>query len=141
LLDRFLDDATELDVDAICDGEQVVIGGLMEHIEQAGIHSGDSACSLPPYTVPAHIQDEIRRQTEAMAFALKVRGLMNVQFAVKGEDIYVLEVNPRASRTAPFVSKAIGAPLAKVAARVMAGTSLAAQNFTKEILPEHVSVK
>jgi carbamoyl-phosphate synthase large subunit len=130
-----------LDVDAICDGDQVVIGGIMEHIEQAGIHSGDSACSLPPYTVPAHIQDEIRRQTVAMAVALKVRGLMNVQFAVKGEDIYVLEVNPRASRTVPFVSKAIGEPLAKIAARVMAGRKLAEQKFTKEIIPSHVSVK
>jgi len=141
LLDRFLDDAIELDVDAICDGDRVVIGAIMEHIEQAGIHSGDSACSLPPYTVPAHIQDEIRRQTEAMAFALKVRGLMNVQFAVKGEDIYVLEVNPRASRTVPFVSKAIGEPLAKIAARVMAGRKLEAQGFIKEIIPKHVSVK
>ena len=141
LLDRFLDDAIELDVDAICDGERVVIGAIMEHIEQAGIHSGDSACSLPPYTVPAHIQDEIRRQTEAMAFALKVRGLMNVQFAVKGEDIYVLEVNPRASRTVPFVSKAIGHPLAKIAARVMAGQTLETQGFIKEIIPDHVSVK
>lgn len=141
LLDRFLDDATELDVDAICDGEQVVIGGIMEHIEQAGIHSGDSACSLPPYSVPAHIQDEIRRQTVAMAQALKVRGLMNVQFAVQGEDIYVLEVNPRASRTVPFVSKAIGEPLAKIAARVMAGNSLANQQFENEVIPKHVSVK
>ncbi|MDA3807728.1 MAG: carbamoyl-phosphate synthase large subunit, partial [Thiomicrorhabdus sp.] len=115
LLDRFLDDAIELDVDAICDGEQVVIGGIMEHIEQAGIHSGDSACSLPPYSISEEIQDRIRDQVTKMAFALGVVGLMNTQFAVKGDDIYVLEVNPRASRTVPFVSKAIGHPLAMIA--------------------------
>lgn len=141
LLDRFLDDAVELDVDAICDGEQVVIGGVMEHIEQAGIHSGDSACSLPPYSIPMHIQDEIRVQVAKMAKALNVVGLMNTQFAVKGEDIYVLEVNPRASRTVPFVSKAIGKPLAKIAARCMVGQKLSEQEFTKEIRPEHFSVK
>ncbi len=141
LLDRFLDDAVELDVDAVSDGEQVVIGGVMEHIEQAGIHSGDSACSLPPYSIPMHIQDEIRSQVEKMAKALSVVGLMNTQFAVKGEEIYVLEVNPRASRTVPFVSKAIGHPLAKIAARCMVGQKLADQNFLKEIRPTHFSVK
>ncbi|GAB6034653.1 carbamoyl-phosphate synthase large subunit [Galenea microaerophila] len=141
LLDRFLDDAIELDVDAICDGEKVVIGGVMEHIEQAGIHSGDSACSLPPYSIPAHIQDEIRDQVSKMAKALDVVGLMNTQFAVKGDDIYVLEVNPRASRTVPFVSKAIGYPLAKIAARCMAGKKLEDQGFTEEVKPDYFSVK
>jgi carbamoyl-phosphate synthase large subunit len=141
LLDRFLDDAIELDVDAVCDGEDVVVGGVMEHIEQAGIHSGDSACSLPPYSVPMHIQDEIRNQVVKMAKALNVVGLMNTQFAVKGEDIYVLEVNPRASRTVPFVSKAMGQPLAKIAARCMVGKKLKDQGFTQEIVPEHFSVK
>lgn len=141
LLDRFLDDAVELDVDAICDGEQVVIGGLMEHIEQAGIHSGDSACSLPPYSISQKIQDEIREQVAKMAKALNVVGLMNTQFAVKGEDIYVLEVNPRASRTVPFVSKAIGRPLAKIAARCMVGQTLAQQGFEVEVMPKHYSVK
>ena len=141
LLDRFLDDAVELDVDAVCDGEQVVIGGIMEHIEQAGIHSGDSACSLPPYSIADDVQDEIRIQVEKMAKALGVVGLMNTQFAVKGDDIYVLEVNPRASRTVPFVSKAIGQPLAKIAARCMVGQKLADQGFTKEIKPTHYSVK
>lgn len=141
LLDRFLDDAIELDVDAVCDGEQVVIGGVMEHIEQAGIHSGDSACSLPPYSIPMHIQDEIRNQVEKMALGLNVVGLMNTQFAVKGEDIYVLEVNPRASRTVPFVSKAIGSPLAKIAARCMVGQKLISQNFVKEVRPTYFSVK
>ncbi|KUJ74973.1 carbamoyl phosphate synthase large subunit [Thiomicrospira sp. XS5] len=141
LLDRFLDDAVELDVDAVSDGEQVVIGGVMEHIEQAGIHSGDSACSLPPYSIPMHIQDEIRSQVEKMAKALSVVGLMNTQFAVKGDEIYVLEVNPRASRTVPFVSKAIGHPLAKIAARCMVGQKLADQKFVKEVRPTHFSVK
>lgn len=141
LLDRFLDDAIELDVDAICDGEQVVIGGIMEHIEQAGIHSGDSACSLPPYSISEEIQDRIREQVTKMAFALGVVGLMNTQFAVKGDDIYVLEVNPRASRTVPFVSKAIGHPLAMIAARCMVGKSLETQGFTKEISPVHYFVK
>ncbi|MDX1796223.1 MAG: carbamoyl-phosphate synthase large subunit, partial [Hydrogenovibrio sp.] len=141
LLDRFLDDAVELDVDAVCDGEQVVIGGVMEHIEQAGIHSGDSACSLPPYSIPMHIQDEIRTQVAKMAKALNVVGLMNTQFAVKGEEIYVLEVNPRASRTVPFVSKSIGQPLAKIAARCMVGQKLEAQGFTQEIRPDYFSVK
>ncbi|WP_321322938.1 carbamoyl-phosphate synthase large subunit [Thiomicrorhabdus sp.] len=141
LLDRFLDDAVELDVDAICDGEQVVIGGIMEHIEQAGIHSGDSACSLPPYSISDEVQDRIRIQVEKMAYALGVVGLMNTQFAVKGDDIYVLEVNPRASRTVPFVSKAIGHPLAKIAARCMVGQKLKDQGFTSEVKPEHYSVK
>ncbi|MES2406370.1 MAG: carbamoyl-phosphate synthase large subunit [Pseudomonadota bacterium] len=141
LLDRFLNDAIEVDVDAISDGEQVLIGGIMEHIEQAGVHSGDSACSLPPYSLSAEIQDEIRRQTVAMARALNVVGLMNVQFALQGDTVYVLEVNPRASRTVPFVSKATGIQLAKVAARCMAGRSLAEQGIEKEVVPPYFSVK
>ncbi len=141
LIDKFLDDATEVDVDAIADGERVVIGGIMEHIERAGVHSGDSACSIPPRTLLPAVQAEIRRQAVALATALKVRGLMNVQFAVKGEDVYILEVNPRASRTVPFVSKAIGVSLAKLAARVMAGRRLDELGFTEEIVPPHVSVK
>ena len=141
LLDRFLDDAIELDVDAVCDGEIVVIGAVMEHIEQAGIHSGDSACSLPPYSVSMKIQDEIRDQVTKMAHALGVVGLMNTQFAVQGEEIYVLEVNPRASRTVPFVSKAMGQPLAKIAARCMVGQKLTQQKFTEEVKPLHFSVK
>ena len=141
LLDRFLNDAIEVDVDALSDGEQVVIGGIMQHIEQAGVHSGDSACSLPPYSLSKDVQDEMRRQTVAMAKALKVVGLMNVQFAIQGDTVYVLEVNPRASRTVPYVSKAIGAPLAKIAARAMAGISLKSQAFVKEIIPPYFSVK
>ena len=141
LLDRFLDDAVEVDVDAICDGENVFIGGLMEHIEQAGVHSGDSACSLPPYTLSKEIQQEMCRQVEAMARELKVIGLMNTQFAIKGEDIYILEVNPRASRTVPFVSKATNVPLAKVAARCMVGQSLVSQGCVEQIVPDFVSVK
>ena len=141
LLDRFLNDAIEVDVDALSDGEQVVIGGIMQHIEQAGVHSGDSACSLPPYSLSKDVQDELRRQTVAMAKALKVVGLMNVQFAIQGDTVYVLEVNPRASRTVPYVSKAIGAPLAKIAARAMAGISLKSQAFEKEIIPPYFSVK
>ncbi|MEF3076418.1 carbamoyl-phosphate synthase large subunit [Methylobacter sp. Wu1] len=141
LLDRFLDDAVEMDVDAIYDGERVLIGGLMEHIEQAGIHSGDSACSLPPYDLAPEIQDKLREQVAKMAEALGVRGLMNTQFAIQGEDIYVLEVNPRASRTAPFVSKATGYPLAKIAARCMVGQSLAQQGITEERIPSYYSVK
>ncbi len=141
LLDRFLDDAVEMDVDAIYDGETVLIGGLMEHIEQAGVHSGDSACSLPPYDLPVELQDKLRQQVAVMAEALGVRGLMNVQFAIQGEEIYVLEVNPRASRTSPFVSKATGYPLAKIAARVMVGKSLKEQNATEERIPEYFSVK
>ena len=141
LLDRFLDDAVEVDVDAICDGTDVLIGGIMEHIEQAGVHSGDSACSLPPFTLPADIQDELRRQTGDMARALRVVGLMNVQFAIKGSDIYVLEVNPRASRTAPFVSKATGLSLARIAALCMVGISLAEQGVGTEVVPPYYSVK
>jgi carbamoyl-phosphate synthase large subunit len=145
LLDRFLNDATEVDVDALSDGKQVIIGGIMEHIEQAGVHSGDSACSLPPYTLSPAIQNEMRRQTELMAKALNVCGLMNVQFAIQGQGenavVYVLEVNPRASRTVPFVSKACGLPLAKIAARCMAGRSLADQGVTREIVPPYYSVK
>ena len=145
LLDRFLNDAIEVDVDCVSDGREVVIGGLMEHIEQAGVHSGDSACSLPPYSLSADVQNEIRRQTVAMAKALRVIGLMNVQFAVtkeQGKDVvYVLEVNPRASRTAPFVSKATGLPFAKIAARCMAGQSLSSQGITKEVVPPYFSVK
>jgi carbamoyl-phosphate synthase large subunit len=141
LLDRFLNDAIEIDVDAICDGKHVLIGGIMEHIEQAGVHSGDSACSLPPYSLSAEIQDEIRRQTVAMARALNVVGLMNVQFALQGDTVYVLEVNPRASRTVPFVSKATGIQLAKVAARCMAGRNLVEQGLEKEVVPPYFSVK
>jgi carbamoyl-phosphate synthase large subunit len=141
LIDKFLDDAIEVDVDAVSDGHMVVIGGIMEHIELAGVHSGDSACSLPPRSLSADIQTEIRRQTVALANELRVIGLMNVQFAVKDDIVYVLEVNPRASRTVPFVSKAIGAPLAKIAARVMAGMTLQEIGFTEEIIPPHVSVK
>ncbi len=141
LLDRFLDDAVEMDVDAIYDGETVLIGGLMEHIEQAGVHSGDSACSIPPYDLAEHLQDQLREQVARMAEALGVRGLMNTQFAIQGETIYVLEVNPRASRTAPFVSKATGYPLAKIAALCMAGISLKEQGYTKECIPSYFSVK
>ena len=154
LLDRFLDDAIEVDVDCISDGEAVMIGGIMEHIEQAGVHSGDSACSLPPYTLPAALQDELRRQTTLMAKALKVVGLMNVQFAIQGSVsghgegavVYVLEVNPRASRTVPYVSKATGQQLAKIAARCMAGQTLASQvgrdgRPPREVIPPYFSIK
>ncbi|MBT3010235.1 MAG: carbamoyl-phosphate synthase large subunit [Candidatus Thiodiazotropha sp. (ex Lucina aurantia)] len=141
LLDRFLDDAIEVDIDAISDGKEVLIGGIMEHIEQAGVHSGDSACSLPPYTLSAAVQDRMREQMRKMALELKVIGLMNAQFAIKDDMIYLLEVNPRASRTVPFVSKATGVQLAKVAARCMAGTSLKDQGITKEVIPENYFVK
>ncbi len=141
LIDRFLEDAIEVDVDCISDGETTVIGAIMEHIEEAGIHSGDSACVTPTFSLSKKILDEISAATKAMARELKVRGLMNVQFAVKGDDVYVLEVNPRASRTVPFVSKAIGFPLAKLAAKVMAGKSLRELGFTREIVPKHFSVK
>ncbi|MEJ2345433.1 MAG: carbamoyl-phosphate synthase large subunit [Gammaproteobacteria bacterium] len=141
LLDRFLDDAVEVDVDAICDGTDVVIGGIMEHIEQAGVHSGDSACSLPPYTLSKEVQDELREQVRKMAMELKVVGLMNTQFAIQDERVYILEVNPRASRTVPFVSKTIGVALAKIAARCMAGRSLRDQGFTEERVPAYFSVK
>jgi len=141
LLDRFLNDAIEIDVDCLCDGQQVFIGGVMEHIEQAGVHSGDSACSLPPFSLSTEMTTEIKRQTALMARALNVSGLMNVQFAVQKGDVYVLEVNPRASRTVPFVSKATGLQLAKIAARAMAGQSLASQGITKEVVPHYFSVK
>jgi carbamoyl-phosphate synthase large subunit len=146
LLDRFLNDAIEVDVDAICDGSEVLIGGIMEHIEQAGVHSGDSACSLPPYSLSPALQDELRRQTVEMARGLAVVGLMNVQFAIQGSEedgqvVYVLEVNPRASRTVPYVSKATGRPLAKIAARCMVGRSLAAQGVSGEVVPPYYSVK
>jgi carbamoyl-phosphate synthase large subunit len=141
LLDRFLNDATEVDVDAVSDGTRVVIGGIMEHVEEAGVHSGDSACSLPPFSLRPEVQDEIARQTIALARALDVVGLMNVQFAIQGETIYVLEVNPRASRTVPFVSKATGVPLAKVAARCMAGKTLSEQNVPDKLVPPYYSVK
>ncbi|MBV8901180.1 MAG: carbamoyl-phosphate synthase large subunit [Verrucomicrobia bacterium] len=141
LVDRFLEDAIEVDVDCIADGEMAVIGAVMQHIEQAGIHSGDSACVIPAFSLSPAIQDEIVRATKAMARALEVRGLMNVQFAIKGEAVYVLEVNPRASRTVPFVSKAIGVPLAKLAAKVMAGKTLRELGFTQEVVPKHYSVK
>ena len=141
LLDRFLNDACEVDVDALSDGQQVIIGGVMEHIEQAGVHSGDSACSLPPYSLSPEIQDELRRQTAMMAKGLNVVGLMNVQFAIQNDVVFVLEVNPRASRTVPFVSKATGLPLAKIAARCMAGQSLASQGVTREVIPPYFSVK
>jgi len=141
LVDKFLEDAKEVDVDMISDGETFVVGGVMEHIEQAGIHSGDSACSLPPYSLNGSIIEEIKRQTKALAQELGVVGLMNVQFAVKNGAVYVLEVNPRASRTIPFVSKAIGVPLAKLAAQVMAGKKLKDLGFTKEVIPSYLSVK
>lgn len=141
LLDHFLNNAIEIDVDCIADGETVFIGGVMEHIEQAGVHSGDSACSLPPYSLSDATTDEIKRQTALMAKALNVKGLMNVQFAVQNGDVYVLEVNPRASRTVPYVSKATGLQLAKIAARVMAGLSLADQGVTREVVPDYYSIK
>ena len=141
LVDRFLEDAVEVDVDCISDGETVVIGAIMEHIEYAGIHSGDSACAIPAFSLSAFVKETIADATKSMALELKVKGLMNVQFAVKNEVVYILEVNPRASRTVPFVSKAIGVPLAKLAARVMAGATLKELGFTKEIVPTHYSVK
>ncbi|SEI82187.1 carbamoyl-phosphate synthase large subunit [Frateuria terrea] len=142
LLDRFLDHAVEVDVDIIADAEgNVLVGGIMEHIEEAGVHSGDSSCSLPPYSLSTEIQDELRRQAAAMAKELKVIGLMNTQFAIQGDTVYILEVNPRASRTVPFVSKATGVPLAKIAARCMAGRTLPSQGATKEIIPGYFSVK
>ncbi len=141
LLDRFLDDAVELDVDAICDGQDVLIGGLMEHIEQAGVHSGDSACSLPPYTISAEHQAQLREQMAMMGRELNVIGLMNAQFAIQDGKVYIIEVNPRASRTVPFVSKAIGRPLAKIAARCMVGQSLAEQGGLEEVIPSYYCVK
>ena len=141
LLDHFLNAAIEVDIDAVSDGKQVVIGGIMQHIEQAGVHSGDSACSLPPYTLPAKVQDEMREMVKRMALELEVVGLMNVQLAWQDNEIYVIEVNPRASRTVPFVSKATGVPLARIAARCMAGKSLDEQDFTQEQVPTYYSVK
>src|SRR5262245_7427146 len=140
LIDRYLSDATEVDVDCICDGKNVMIGGIMEHVEEAGVHSGDSACSLPPYSLTSHVERELRRQTAQLAKALKVVGLMNVQYAIQRDTVYVLEVNPRASRTVPYVSKATGLPLAMIAARCMAGKSLKAQNVD-EVTPPYFSVK
>ena len=141
LIDKFLENAVEFDVDAISDGDVTIIGGIMEHIEEAGIHSGDSACVLPPYSIDAMRQEEIIRATKAMAAELQVIGLMNVQYAIQNEQLYVLEVNPRASRTVPFVSKATGVPFAKMATRVMLGERLADLGLTTEIVPEHISVK
>lgn len=142
LLDSFLQDAVEVDVDAICDGDRVYVAGIMEHIEEAGIHSGDSACSLPPYNLKPEIIAELKRQTNLLAHGLKVVGLMNIQFAVKGDDIYILEVNPRASRTVPFVAKATGIPIAKIAARVMAGEKLDELNVPEDTpVLDHVAVK
>jgi carbamoyl-phosphate synthase large subunit len=141
LLDRYLSDAIEVDVDCVADGDEVLIGGVMEHVEQAGVHSGDSACCLPPHSLSPDLVRELRRQTEMMARALQVRGLMNVQYAIQGSTVYVLEVNPRASRTVPFVSKATGRPLAKIAALAMAGTTLAAQRVAGDITPPYFSVK
>ena len=141
LIDSFLDDATELDVDALCDGRQVVIGGIMEHIEEAGVHSGDSACVLPPVSLGPEMLAEIRRQTRLLALELEVRGLINIQYAIKEGRLYILEVNPRASRTVPFVSKSIGVPLAKLAAKVMVGQTLAELGFTEEVRPKYYTVK
>jgi carbamoyl-phosphate synthase large subunit len=141
LLDRFLDHAIEVDVDCICDGTDVLIGGVMEHIEEAGVHSGDSSCSLPPFSLSAAVQDELRDQVRKMAKELGVVGLMNTQFAIQGDDVYVLEVNPRASRTVPFVAKATGVALAKIAARCMVGQSLKSQGHTHEVIPNYYSVK
>jgi carbamoyl-phosphate synthase large subunit len=141
LIDKFLNNATEVDVDCISDGKDVVIGGIMEHIEEAGIHSGDSACSIPPYSLDAKVIEDIRSQAISLAKELNVVGLMNVQFAVKGTDVYILEVNPRASRTVPFVSKAIGRPLAKLASKIMLGRTLKELEFTTEVIPQHISVK
>ena len=141
LVDRFLEDATEVDVDCISDGETTVVGAIMEHIEEAGIHSGDSACVIPPFSLSAAMQDRIRDAAKKLAKALNVRGLMNMQLAVKGDDLYVIEVNPRASRTAPFVSKAIGIALPKLAAKIMVGKTLKELGFTSEIIPPHHSVK
>jgi carbamoyl-phosphate synthase large subunit len=145
LIDRFLEDAIEVDVDCICDGRDVIVAGVMEHIEEAGVHSGDSACAIPPHSLPADVIDEIKAAATGLARSLGVVGLMNVQFAVKREDgrqtLYVIEVNPRASRTVPFVAKATGLPVAKVAVKAMAGMSLAEQGIESDPVPSHVSVK
>src|SRR5262249_22345471 len=141
LIDKFLEDASEVDVDAVCDGARTIVGGVMEHIEEAGIHSGDSACAIPPFSLTPEIVAGLKQQTYALAEALNVRGLMNIQFAVKDGTIYVLEVNPRTSRTVPFVSKATGPNLAQAAVRVMVGRSLEEQGITEEPVPQYVSVK
>jgi carbamoyl-phosphate synthase large subunit len=141
LLDRYLSDAIEVDVDAVSDGKDVLISGIMEHIEQAGVHSGDSACCLPPHSIASHLERELHRQTVLLAQALHVVGLMNVQYAIQRDTVFVLEVNPRASRTVPFVSKATGVPWAKVAARCMAGATLAKQGVLREVVPPYFSVK
>jgi carbamoyl-phosphate synthase large subunit len=141
LIDKFLEDAVEVDVDAVCDGTDCVIGAVMEHVEEAGVHSGDSACVIPPQQLPPKVQDEIRRQTVMLAKSLKVIGLINIQFAVQKNIVYILEVNPRASRTVPFVSKAIGVSLAKIATQIILGKTLKEIGFTKEIIPKHISVK
>jgi carbamoyl-phosphate synthase large subunit len=141
LIDRYLNDAIEVDVDCICDGDAVYVAGVMEHIEEAGIHSGDSACSLPPWSLSPAMVSELRAETEVMAKALGVIGLMNVQYAIQADSIYVLEVNPRASRTVPFVAKATGVPVAKIGARVMAGAKLAEFNLDDDIIASHVAVK
>ena len=141
LIDKFLEDAREIDVDAVCDGEDVFIGGVMEHIEEAGVHSGDSACSLPPYSVKEEIVEKIKSQTRALAIELNVLGIINIQFAVNDDLVYVLEVNPRGSRTIPFVSKAIGIPLAKIASQIIAGRKLKELNLTIMEKTKHVAVK
>ena len=141
LIDKFLEDAIEIDVDAVCDGERTIVVGVMEHIEEAGIHSGDSACAIPPFSLPSETVKEIKKQTLALATDLVVRGLMNIQFAVKDGEVYILEVNPRASRTVPFVSKATGLNIAQAAARVMVGISLEQQGITSDPEPTYVSVK
>ena len=153
LIDKFLESAIEVDVDCLSDGQRTLIGGVMQHIEEAGIHSGDSACVIPPHSLPPAVVDEIRRQTHELALELKVKGLMNVQFAVAGlrwdgqvlpnaqPTVYVLEVNPRASRTIPFVSKATGVPLARYAALVMVGKTLDELGLLEEVIPKHFSVK
>ena len=141
LLDHFLDDAIEVDVDAVCDGEDVLIGGILEHIEQAGVHSGDSSCTFPPHSLSDEVQDALREQISIMAKELGVVGLVNAQFAIQGDEIYVLEVNPRASRTVPFIAKATGVSLAKIAAKCMVGHSLKQQGFTEERVPKYYAVK
>ena len=141
LLDKFLDHAVEIDVDAVCDGTDVVIGGIMEHVEECGVHSGDAACVLPPWHLSEEIKERIVKISHDLAMELDVRGLMNVQLAVRGDDIYLIEVNPRAARTVPFVSKATGLPLAKIAARIMAGQSLKSQDITHQVIPPYYSVK
>lgn len=141
LIDKFLEDAIEVDVDAICDGKTCVIGGIMEHIEEAGVHSGDSAMVIPPYSLKKKMTDEIMEGTKKLALTLNIKGLINIQFAIKNNTVYVLEVNPRASRTIPFVSKAIGVPLAKLATKIMIGKTLEELNFTKEVKIKHFAVK